>query len=52
MKKDEAEPTIRSLATKWLDTLPEDKREHPSFYAFKNRLSAASARSATIIHAF
>jgi hypothetical protein len=40
MKKDDAEPAIRALATKWLDTLPEEKREHPSFYAFKDWLSA------------
>ena len=40
MKKDEAEKAIRSLATTWFDTLPEEKREHPSFYAFKDWLSA------------
>ena len=39
MKKDEAEPAIRALATKWLDTLPEQNREHPSWYAFKDWLS-------------
>ncbi|MCJ9700182.1 hypothetical protein [Bradyrhizobium sp. SHOUNA76] len=40
MKKDEAEKAIRSLATTWFDTLPEDKREHPSWYAFKDWLFA------------
>ncbi len=39
MKKDVAEPAIRSLAARWFDTLPEDKREHPSWYAFRNWLS-------------
>ncbi|TCU75262.1 hypothetical protein EDE08_103482 [Bradyrhizobium sp. R2.2-H] len=40
MKKSEAEPAIRSLATIWFDTLPAGKREHPSWYAFKDWLSA------------
>jgi hypothetical protein len=40
MKKTESESAIRALASKWFDTLPEEKREHPSFYAFKDWLSA------------
>lgn len=40
MKKAEAEPAIRALATKWFYTLPEEKREHPSFGTFKAWLSA------------
>lgn len=39
MKKSESEPIIRGLATDWFRTLPEEKREHPSFSAFKDWLS-------------
>jgi len=42
MKKSEAEPAIRSLATTWFDTLPAEKREHPSWYAFKDWLSTTT----------
>ncbi|MBR1219927.1 hypothetical protein JQ557_18105 [Bradyrhizobium sp. U87765 SZCCT0131] len=40
MKKSEAEPAIRTLATQWFNTLPADEQVHPSFYAFKAWLSA------------
>jgi hypothetical protein len=40
MKKDEAELAIRARATKWFDTFPEENREHPSWYAFKEWPSA------------
>ena len=40
MKKNESELAITALASKWFETLPEEKREHPSFYAFKDWLSA------------
>lgn len=39
MAKAESERAIRALATTWYDTLAEEKREHPSFSAFKTWLS-------------
>lgn len=39
MAKAESERAIRALATTWFDTLSEEKREHPSFSAFKTWLS-------------
>jgi hypothetical protein len=39
MKKAESEPVIRKLATDWFATLPEERRDHPSFLAFKDWLS-------------
>jgi hypothetical protein len=39
MKKAESEPAIRALATQWRDTLPEEKRQHPSFLEFKAWMS-------------
>ncbi len=41
MKKDEAERAIRSLCTTWAETLDSDAREHPSFYQFRDWLSAS-----------
>jgi hypothetical protein len=34
MKKSEAEPAIRQLASQWHRDLPDDQKEHPSFGAF------------------
>lgn len=39
MKQLEAEKSIRYLCHQWLDSLPSEKREHPSFYQFKNWLN-------------
>lgn len=39
MTKAESERAIRTLATTWHDTLPQEKREHPSFCEFKTWLS-------------
>jgi hypothetical protein len=38
MKKSECEQPIRSLARQWRDTLPAEKREHPSWFGFKDWL--------------
>ncbi|HEY7999699.1 MAG TPA: hypothetical protein VIE87_12820 [Pseudolabrys sp.] len=37
-KKSECEPVIRRLAREWFDALPDAKREHPSWSAFKTWL--------------
>jgi hypothetical protein len=36
MKKTDAEPAIRSLASKWFNGLPHPKPDHPSFFQFKD----------------
>lgn len=35
MKKTEAEPLLRALTSKWFNSLPDPKPEHPSSYQFK-----------------
>lgn len=40
MKKSEAEKAIRSLCSKWEQTLESADKEHPSFYQFKDWLNA------------
>lgn len=38
MKKSECEPHIRRLCREWVATLPDTKKEHPSFSSFKEWL--------------
>jgi hypothetical protein len=38
VKKTQAELAIRQFATQWLDTLPVEERDQPSFSAFKDWL--------------
>ena len=40
MKKAEAEKAIRSLSSKWFQTLSETEQDHPSLGSFKSWLRA------------